>query len=259
MKTTNMTKPEAHATITPRLAVARRRQLPRRRQLGAGPGGDGSPIGARRGPRAAFRVRGCEDRRGDLISCRLAGRSARGPGSAGWLPTTHKGINMTTATLIDADMDALLACGARIVQVARGDKRPLGNAWQTLATEKPERIAAWLDRGSNVGILLGAANLIDVEFDDADGRQQLAAMGLLDVETPTWASGRGEHRLFRLDDPLPTKGWVKRGGLEIRLGGKPAQSVLPPSVHPSGRPYTWLVSPQQCGPAVVTLEDLRIG
>jgi hypothetical protein len=53
-------------------------------------------------------------------------------------------------------------------------------------------------------------------------------------------------------------GWRKIGGAEIRIGGKPAQSVLPPSTHPSGRPYTWLVSPQQCSPAVVTLADLGI-
>lgn len=166
---------------------------------------------------------------------------------------------MTTATLIDADMEALLACGARLVQVARRDKRPLGHAWQTLSTDDPEQIAAWLDHGANVGILLGASNLIDAEFDDAAGRQWLASRGLLDIETPTWSSGRGEHRLFRLTGDLPAVGWRKFGGAEIRIGGKPAQSVLPPSVHPSGRPYTWLVSPQQCEPAIVTLEDLGIG
>ena len=156
------------------------------------------------------------------------------------------------------ELSALLEYGAACVRVAPGDKRPLGMAWHTLATTVAEVIDGWLDSGHNLGILLGTANLIDVEYDDEDGRAWLGARGLLDIETPTWASGRGEHRLFRLAGELPAMGWRKAGGAEIRIGGKPAQSVLPPSRHPSGRQYSWLISPLQCGPAVVTLADLGL-
>jgi hypothetical protein len=165
---------------------------------------------------------------------------------------------MTTTSIIDADLAALLEHGAAVVKVARGDKRPLGNAWNTLATTIADVIGEWLDQGYNLGILLGHGNLIDVEYDDDAGRQWLVARGLLDIETPTWASGRGEHRLFRLAGDLPPCGWRKFGGAEIRIGGKPAQSVLPPSTHPSGRPYSWLVSPQQCSPAIVSLSGLGL-
>lgn len=157
-----------------------------------------------------------------------------------------------------SELSALLEYGAACVRVAPRDKRPLGMAWHTLATTVAEVIDGWLDTGHNLGILLGTANLIDVEYDDDAGRQWLAARGLLDIETPTWASGRGEHRLFRLAGELPVMGWRKVGGAEIRLGGKPAQSVLPPSRHPIGRAYSWLVSPLQCGPATVTLRDLGL-
>ena len=81
---------------------------------------------------------------------------------------------------------------------------------------------------------------------------------LCDLATPCWSSQRGMHYLFRLADPIPDRGWVKRSGLEFRFGGKPAQSVLPPSVHPTGRPYSWLVSPSDCEPAAICLADLGV-
>jgi hypothetical protein len=86
----------------------------------------------------------------------------------------------------------------------------------------------------------------------------MASMGLLDIETPTRSSGRGEHLLVRLADQLPERGWRKIGGAEFRLGGKPAQSVLPPSIHPNGSSYAWTISPLQCDAAVVTLADLGL-
>jgi hypothetical protein len=139
-----------------------------------------------------------------------------------------------TSLTIDADLAALLEHGAAVVKVARGDKLPLGKAWNTLATTIADVIGQWLGQGYNLGILLGHGNLIDVEFDDEAGRQWLAA------------------------GDLPPCGWRKIGGAEIRIGGKPAQSVLPPSRHPSGRQYTWLVSPQQIGPASITLAELGL-
>ena len=167
-------------------------------------------------------------------------------------------LEMPTLTDTSLDTQALLDLGAHCVQVARGNKMPLGTAWQERSTTSLAVIDRWLADGFNVGILLGHGNLIDVEYDDDAGRQLLASMGLLDIETPTWSSGRGEHRLFRLSDPLPERGWRKIGGAEFRLGGKPAQSVLPPSIHPNGSSYAWTISPLQCEPAVVTLADLGL-
>lgn len=170
---------------------------------------------------------------------------------------------MTTCLAIDADLAALLEMGAQIIPVACRDKRPVGHAWPSLATNDPDRIAEWL-RVGNIGIALGHGNLIDLEYDDQAGAELFQSLEtadgtpLAELETPCWSSQRGMHHLFRLADPLPARGWIKRSGLEIRLGGKPAQSVLPPSIHPSGRPYSWLVSPQQCSPAVITLADLGV-
>jgi len=144
------------------------------------------------------------------------------------------------------DLDPLAAIGCRFVRLARNEKRPIGAAWQTKASPYVTCVSQWLATGSNVGLLLGpASGVVDVEYDDPAGREQLAAFGVLDLPTPTWRSARGEHRLFRWEPWMPTAAVVHVDDLEIRIGGRAAQSVLPPSRHPDGSRYEWIVSPQE--------------
>ena len=170
---------------------------------------------------------------------------------------------MATLTTIDADIAALLEHGAKIIPVFKGQKRPVGGGWPALATDDEATIAAWIRRG-NIGICLGHGNLIDIEYDDHDAYECFMQMEVGDgtllheIETPTWQSARGCHRLYRLAEELPDVATIKNQGVEFRIGGRAAQSVLPPSLHATGYRYNWLVSPQQCGPAVVTLADLGI-
>jgi hypothetical protein len=170
-------------------------------------------------------------------------------------PEAH---SMSTCVAIDDDLQALLDHGAACVRVARRGKIPLGRAWNTLATTAADVIGGWLAGGYNVGILLGHGGLVDVEYDDAAGRSALERLGLAGSSTPTYTSGRGEHRIFRLVDPVPDCAWRKRGGIEVRYGGRPAQSVLPPSRHPDGGLYRWTISPRDCEPMPVRLADLSL-
>lgn len=138
----------------------------------------------------------------------------------------------------------LAAAGCRFVRLARGEKRPLGAAWQHKSTDDLEAVAKWLAARSNVGLLLGPeSGVVDVEYDEPAGRDQLAAFGILDIPTPTWRSARGEHRLFQWEPWMPVTAAMKVDAIEIRIGGRAAQSVLPPSVHPSGVAYEWIVDP----------------
>lgn len=158
----------------------------------------------------------------------------------------------------DENVRALLEHGAACVRVARRGKVPIGRAWHTLASTTAHVIGGWLSAGYNVGILLGHGSLVDVEYDDAAGRTVLERLGLVDAKTPTYTSGRGEHRIFRLVDSIPDCAWRKRCGIEVRYGGRPAQSVLPPSRHPDGGIYRWTISPRDCEPLRVRLADLSL-
>ena len=44
---------------------------------------------------------------------------------------------------------------------------------------------------------------------------------------------------------MPETAVIKADDLEIRIGGRAAQSVLPPSVHPTGARYEWTTSPAE--------------
>ena len=60
-------------------------------------------------------------------------------------------------------------------------------------------------------------------------------------QTGTYESGKSPHRLWLHEDGLPPTGYFSYRGVEVRLGNNNAmlQSVLPPSIHPSGKLYRW--------------------
>lgn len=149
---------------------------------------------------------------------------------------------------LDPSLATLLSLGCRVVRLARREKRPLGAGWQQRSTDDPETVAAWLRSGSNVGLLLGpASGVIDVESDSPEGEALAQGLGLDRLDgagfTPTWRSARGVHRLYRWEPWMPAAATIDLGGLEVRIGGRAAQSVLPPSVHPTGAAYRWEIHP----------------
>lgn len=152
--------------------------------------------------------------------------------------------------------------GWRVVPLHHRDKRPHPKAWQKAATTDAEVVEQWFGDqwpDANVGVVLGKdSGLIDVECDSPEAEEVL--LKLFDGNppmTPTYSASRGKHRLFKWDTSLPfqDKAVFKVGQLEFRTGngGMGAQSVFPPSIHPSGKQYHWLpgCSPEDCEPAVL--------
>lgn len=141
--------------------------------------------------------------------------------------------------------------GWKVVPLLARDKRPRINNWQNDASSDEETISSWFESwpDSNVGVRMGeASGIIDVECDDEAAEELLLKLFDNDVPvTPTFSAVRGKHRLFRwrIDLPEPGKAVFKIGKLEFRTGNgrKGAQSVFPPSTHPTGAPYKWLVHP----------------
>ena len=146
------------------------------------------------------------------------------------------------------DLQILLSLGCRMVRLAPRAKRPLGAGWQHRSTGELDVVEGWLAAGFNVGLLLGPeSGVIDVETDTAEGDELAQHLGLDRIDgpglTPTWRSARGAHRLYRWEPWMPETATIDVGGLELRIGGRAAQSVLPPSIHPGGAAYRWEIRP----------------
>ncbi len=125
-----------------------------------------------------------------------------------------------------------------------------GHGWQHKVARTEEDLDEWLEQYErdgvpfNIGLLLGpSTGIIDIEWDDPSAQQYAERIGLTRIETPTYSSGRSEHRLFLWDEAFShvDKAVVYPNGLEVRLGvGKKAsQSALPGSWHWTGVQYRW--------------------
>ncbi len=148
---------------------------------------------------------------------------------------------MESQTMIIEQAKQLAKAGWQVLPVV--GKIPQGTAWQDRATNDPEQVAALFSGHSfdGVGVKLGqASGIVDIECDSPEAEQTLFALLNGEVPiTPTFASTRGKHYLFRWCDNLPAKAVFKLSGLEFRTGnGAAAQSVFPPS---PGR--TWEIGP----------------
>ena len=125
-------------------------------------------------------------------------------------------------------------------------KHPIHTDWLLHATVDEETIAGWFEDGAmfNIGLPLGpSSGVLDTEWDNDKSFSTAKRFGLLNIPTPGFTSSRGGHRLWRLDKRLidMASGVKKIDGLEVRFGGggKMTQSIIPPSVHHTGKTYAW--------------------
>lgn len=161
-----------------------------------------------------------------------------------------------TVTALDAARE-FVRRGWCVVPIPLGSKAPVEKRWQEMRLTEGE-LPSYFNETSNIGILLGAPSggLIDVDIDSAE------AVALADSFLPTTLCVHGRpskpnsHRWYtvpsgveylKLSDPLLAKS-DPGGSTIIELRQDRHQTVVPPSIHPSGEPYVW----QSNGDAVQT-------
>lgn len=136
------------------------------------------------------------------------------------------------------------------VPIMPGEKRPGLPSWPHLTYETADEVtqtfkqAHQSGKGGGIGLILGepSGGLVDVDLDHH------TAWSLRDAFLPPTSmvtgrtSIRRSHYWYRVSADLPeaTKRYTLPSGevtVELRTTG--GQTVIPPSVHPSGEPYLW--------------------
>lgn len=162
---------------------------------------------------------------------------------------------------------ALAAHGWRVFPLRPRDKRPLPGftSWQDQATTDEDQIGEWWESTplANVAVVMGpSSGIVDIETDDDDAEQFLLTRLFegQEIVTPTFQSAKGRHRLFRFTHELPTKANFRLDqsiAIDFKVGAAGGSySVFPPSVHPDGPSYNWLLHPDDID--VAELPDVVI-
>jgi len=131
--------------------------------------------------------------------------------------------------------------GWRCVPVPRKEKAPKTKGWQNLRIEKSE-IDDYFLHDSNVGLLTGEPSdgLLDVDLDCPESIELATEFLPHTGRVHGRKSKPKSHRWYRCEEIPPPEKYSDIDGtclLELRSNGQ--QTVVPPSIHPSGENIEW--------------------
>jgi hypothetical protein len=139
----------------------------------------------------------------------------------------------------------LARLGWSVIPLKPHSKEPLvpWKAFQKRKLTEPE-LTELLEQypDANVGVVTGTISRIFVL--DADAPEVVKNWGV--PETPIVETARGRHYYFQLPKAHIRSATVIADGLDIR--GEGGYAVIPPSIHPSGRTYEWVLPPRGLDP-----------
>jgi len=131
-------------------------------------------------------------------------------------------------------------------------KRPVQEEWEKSRLGEDDIRRAFRP-SHNVGIILGASGLADIDFDD-----EVAVSAWRRIDPPELRNAASfehagrPHLIVRAI--VPTRRFKRADGtVLLELRGEGAQTIFPPSIHQDGLPYTWT---DDCEPPAV--DSLRL-
>lgn len=151
---------------------------------------------------------------------------------------------------------ASLKRGWRIIPLKPKTKLPRNNAWPGQEIKVTDLKEEFSD-GANIGVVLGAAsgNLTDADLDAPE------AIAVADLFLPPTnrihgrPSKKSSHRFYIASEPIrPGKYADVDGTVLVELRSDGQQTMIPPSIHPSGERLAWESTGE---PSSVSASELR--
>jgi hypothetical protein len=134
-----------------------------------------------------------------------------------------------------------------LIHPCKPDKTPYLKAWQEKATTDPEQIKSWWSKWPEalIGCATGQMSGIWVlDADLPDGPDELEQMNL--PSTLKQQTGSGGLQVFFSWNGHNIRNSARKLGKCLDVRGNGGYVVLPPSLHPSGNRYKWLVKAKPC-------------
>jgi hypothetical protein len=161
-----------------------------------------------------------------------------------------------TARATDSPAEAALEYRARGMWVTPTDgKAPILDDWPNLRLDE-DGIRRSFGPDHNVGVILGASGLADLDFDDRAAVEAYRALAPAElVDTAEFEHAGRPHLIVRSEGVQTRKFKRADGSMLLELRGEGAQTVFPPSIHPDGLTYVWA---NECDPCEVEAGRLRV-
>ena len=150
---------------------------------------------------------------------------------------------------MNADVLAQAREGRKLFPILARGKTPLIADWPTKATSDERQLETW-ERAHprcNWGAVTGSGSGIWVLDVDEAGSEWDAAQtkqyGESWLQTRRVKTRNGFHLIYRYQDGAQIRNSAGRVARGIDVRGVNGYAIVPPSVHPTGTPYTWLGPP----------------
>jgi putative DNA primase/helicase len=131
--------------------------------------------------------------------------------------------------------------GFSVIPLKPKGKKPAIKSWTPFQARKPtdEELQKWFGNGSNSNIGIVTGKISGIAVVDLDSKKAVKFADKNFEKTPKVKTGKGFHLYFK--DKEGVRNFQKRDDLPgIDLRGEGGYVVAPPSIHSSGKQYSWV-------------------